>query len=103
MSDATTDVKPDLAADLRAVVRDAEILLRQAANNAGQEYEAARDRLEETLRNARFRLQDAEDAVVDRAKAAGRAADDYVHANPWQSVGLGAAVGLALGLLIGRR
>lgn len=103
MSDVTGDVKPDLAADLRAVVRDAEILLRQAAGNAGQEYEAARGKLEETLRTAKYRLQDAEEAVVEKAKAAGRAADDYVHANPWQSVGLGAAVGLALGLLIGRR
>jgi ElaB/YqjD/DUF883 family membrane-anchored ribosome-binding protein len=29
--------------------------------------------------------------------------DDYVHENPWQAIGIAAAVGLVAGLLMNRR
>ena len=32
-----------------------------------------------------------------------RATDDYVHENPWQSVGVAAGVAFLLGLLVSRR
>ncbi|NDB70762.1 MAG: DUF883 domain-containing protein [Methylocystaceae bacterium] len=38
-----------------------------------------------------------------KAKDAGKAADNYVHDNPWKAVGIAAGVGLVLGLLISRR
>ena len=44
-----------------------------------------------------------EAAVVDKTKAAARATDDFVHEEPWKAVGVAAALGLALGVLIGRR
>ena len=40
---------------------------------------------------------------MDRAKAAARATDDYVHDNPWQAIGVAAAIGLVAGLLLNRR
>lgn len=104
MNDTASPVtSADLARDLRAVVNDAEALLKQAADSASGQYDAARTSLESSLRAARLRLDDAQDAALDRAKRAGRAADHYVHDHPWQAVGFGAAVGLAVGLLIGRR
>ena len=44
-----------------------------------------------------------ERALLEKTKQAARATDDYVHDNPWQAVGVAAAIGLALGVLIGRR
>ena len=44
-----------------------------------------------------------EHAVVDKTKACARATDDFVHDQPWKAVGVAAAIGLALGVLIGRR
>ncbi len=41
--------------------------------------------------------------VIDKTKAAARATDDFVHDEPWKAVGVAAALGLALGVLIGRR
>lgn len=41
--------------------------------------------------------------VATQAKAAAKAADDYVRANPWQAVGISAAVGVIVGMLITRR
>jgi ElaB/YqjD/DUF883 family membrane-anchored ribosome-binding protein len=46
---------------------------------------------------------DVQAEVVARTKAAAKATDDYVHENPWRSVGLAASVGVVVGLLIGRR
>jgi ElaB/YqjD/DUF883 family membrane-anchored ribosome-binding protein len=40
--------------------------------------------------------------VVARAKQAAKATDDYVHENPWKAVGIGAGVGLIVGMLISR-
>jgi len=92
-----------LADDFRAVVRDAEQLLRHAAKEAGDGYTEARERLEASLQTAREELATLEHAVADSARRAGRATDGYVHRHPWESVAVGAGVGLLLGLLIGRR
>jgi ElaB/YqjD/DUF883 family membrane-anchored ribosome-binding protein len=43
------------------------------------------------------------DTTVARAKAAGHAADDYVHDHPWKAIGAAAGIGMIIGLLIGRR
>jgi ElaB/YqjD/DUF883 family membrane-anchored ribosome-binding protein len=40
---------------------------------------------------------------MDQARDAARATDDYVHDNPWQAIGVAAAVGFLVGLVISRR
>ena len=40
---------------------------------------------------------------MDRARAAARVTDDYVHDNPWGAIGAAAAAGFLIGLLINRR
>jgi len=42
-------------------------------------------------------------AVMAKAKAAAKEAEDYVRANPWKAVGITAAVGFVLGILVSRR
>lgn len=91
-----------LATDLRAVISDAESLLKETVGSAGTQLGAARGRLEESLRGARAQLATVEDAVVAKSKAAAEATDKYVHENPWPSIGTAAAVGLLLGVLLGR-
>jgi ElaB/YqjD/DUF883 family membrane-anchored ribosome-binding protein len=74
MDPATTE---KMMADLRAVVRDAESLLGAVAAESGERLEGARE--------------------------AARELDAQVHKNPWAAVGIAAAAGLLLGLLLGRR
>ncbi len=62
-----------------------------------------RERIGQSLRDAKLRLADAEGALVDKTKAAARATDDFVHENPWRAVGVAAVVGLLLGAIISRR
>ena len=68
--------------------------------------------LEEVLRSSgdpadqndvKKRVSQASDSYYYRAKQAVYRADDYVHEKPWQGIGVGAAVGLVLGLLLARR
>jgi ElaB/YqjD/DUF883 family membrane-anchored ribosome-binding protein len=89
--------------DLRRVVEDAETLLRQTSNLAGDGVEGARERAADSLRSARERLGALEEELLGKARDAARQADRYVRDNPWQSVGIAAGVGLILGVLISRR
>lgn len=95
--------KENLMEDLRAVVTDAEELLKATASQTGDRITTARARAEESLKAAKARIAEVEAAVVARAKAAAKATDEYVHANPWTAVGTAAAIGFALGILVARR
>ena len=92
-----------LAADFRTVIARAEEVLKTAGSQTGEKFNEAKQRLEESLKSARVKLDRAEAAVVARAKQAARATDNYVHDNPWKAIGISAGVGIVVGLLIGRR
>ena len=101
---STQDVSKDkLVADLKIVVADAEELLRATASQAGDKIGVARERIQASLANARVKLVEAERALAERTRQAAKVADEYVHQNPWQAVGIAAVVGLVLGVLISRR
>ncbi len=91
-----------LAADLKAVVTSAEELLKVTADQAGEGYANARRKAEHTLRSAKEQLADLEHDAVHKAKRVARATDEYVHDKPWQAIGVGAAVGMLIGMLIRR-
>ncbi len=103
MSDVSDVTKEKLIADVKLVIADTEELLRATAGQTGEKIADIRARTQDRLAAAKIKLADAEAAVVDKAKQVGRAADDYVHDNPWRSVGVAAGFGFIVGLLIGRR
>ena len=92
-----------LVTDIRAVIADAEDILKATADQTGEKIASLRVRIQDRLLGARIRLDAAEAALIDKTRAAARAADDYVHESPWQAVGIGAGEGFLLGLLLGRR
>ena len=89
--------------DFRNVVSDAEELLRATASQAGEKVAVARERIQDSLHQAKVKLAEAEGVLVERSRQAARVTDEYVHENPWYAVGAAAGVGLIIGLLIGRR
>lgn len=113
MSD-TTEAKDKLVTDFNAVMADIDALMTATTNKADTEVKALRARIEGRLstakdklidaqRGAREKLLDVQHEAVQRAKDAAAATDDYVHDKPWQAIGAAAALGLAIGVLIGRR
>jgi ElaB/YqjD/DUF883 family membrane-anchored ribosome-binding protein len=91
-----------LVKDLRALVADAEELLRATTSQAGEKVAAARQRIEQSLVEGKKALSDAEKVFVDKSKEFADVADDYVRENPWSTIGMAAAAGLVVGLLIRR-
>lgn len=92
-----------LVQDMRVVIADAEDLLRATANQAGEKIAVARERIQDSLHQAKVKLAEAEAMVTERAREAARYTDEYVHENPWRAIGAAAGIGLLLGLLISRR
>jgi ElaB/YqjD/DUF883 family membrane-anchored ribosome-binding protein len=95
--------KDKLMSELRTVITDAEELLRMTADQVGDSAEGIRARMTERLHQATHELNHLQHAAIEQAKAAGHATDEFVHENPWKSVGIAAGVGLVIGLLISRR
>ena len=92
-----------LVQDMRVVISDAEDLLRATANQAGEKIAVARERIQDSIHQAKVKLAEAEALVTERARQAARYTDEYVHENPWRAIGIAAGIGLLRGLLISRR
>ncbi|WP_334598051.1 DUF883 family protein [Pseudomonas alvandae] len=92
-----------LMEDFQTLVSDTERLLDHTATLAGDQADELRSQIHETLLRARETLKLTEESVRERGQAAVLATEEYVQANPWQSVGIAAGVGFLIGLLATRR
>ena len=92
-----------LVDDLTTVIRDAENLLRATAAQTGDRVEEIRAKAEESVRQAKARLDGIEEEALKHARVLAGEADEFVRGNPWQAIGIAAGVGLVLGLLMTRR
>ena len=89
--------------DFQTLVSDTERLLEHTKTIAGDQADELRDQIHDSLLRARETLTLTEDSLRERGQAAVTATEDYVQANPWQSVGIAAGVGFLIGLLATRR
>jgi ElaB/YqjD/DUF883 family membrane-anchored ribosome-binding protein len=94
-------IKQKLLADFNAVVTEADQLLKLVADEGGDKASALRTRVEQNLNAAKERLRNLEDVVMEKTKATARATDEYVHENPWQTVGIAAGLSVVFGVVIG--
>jgi ElaB/YqjD/DUF883 family membrane-anchored ribosome-binding protein len=88
---------------MKVVISDAEELLRATASQAGEKIGVARERIQDSLHQAKVKLADAEAIVRERAQQAARDGEEYVRDNPWRAIGIAAGIGLLLGLILSRR
>lgn len=89
--------------DIKAVLADAEDLLKQAANATGERASELRETALTRLKQAKERAADVQVVVIEKGKKAVRATDDYVHEHPWTAIGIAAGVGVLVGLLVNRK
>jgi ElaB/YqjD/DUF883 family membrane-anchored ribosome-binding protein len=95
--------KEKLVAELSAMVEDAEELLKATSSQTGDIAANARTRIEKSLRVVRSRLHAAEASILVQTREGAKAADQYVHDYPWQSIGIFACLGVVIGMLIKRQ
>jgi ElaB/YqjD/DUF883 family membrane-anchored ribosome-binding protein len=104
MKPYTNEYKEEqLVEDFKSVLADLEALLQETAQTGGEKLTAIRAKAEQSLDAVKANMADAPASLLNKAKVAATAADDYVQDNPWRSIGLAASVGLIIGLLISRR
>ena len=97
----TQVAREKLMKDFNEVVSDTEQLLKFAATAGGEKSQALRANVEQSLRLAKDRLKELQDETVERTRVAARKTDEYVHANPWQSIGIVAGIAAVLGIVVG--
>jgi ElaB/YqjD/DUF883 family membrane-anchored ribosome-binding protein len=92
-----------LVGNLKQVATDAESLLRDIASQSAGRFASARSQIEDRFGDAKTKLDHARDVVTERSRQAGELTQQYVVENPWKSLGIVAAAGLIIGLLVRRR
>ena len=102
-AEAEQITKGKLMEDLRTVVADAEELLKATADQTGERIAAARVKAEESRKAAKTRLDEQDAAVRAKTKSVAKSTEDYVRDNPWKAMGIAAAVGFVLRILVTRR
>ncbi len=87
----------------KVILQETEKLLADANLAVGKEAEALYAKAAASLRQAKDKLVTVEKVAVEKTRQAAKATDAYVHDHPWQAVGVAAAVGVLVGMLISRR
>lgn len=106
---ASAEARVRLMNELKSAIDAAEGWLQQGDESHGEgaasstSESAARQQFSATLETARTDLQQLQQSLKVRSRSVARSTDAYIHENPWKSVGIGAAVGLIVGLLISRK
>lgn len=93
----------DLVEEFSNLVAAMEEVFSAAAEDGGERLSELRAQAEASLKKARSRLTAVERNAAAKARKIATDSDHYVHENPWTAIGVGAGIGLLLGLLLGRK
>lgn len=104
---AEHDAAGPASRELHSFVADIEDLVTATTPITGADLSRVKARLGEQVTAAQQALTRTGAAIADGARKGAVATDDYVRASPWRAVGIAAAagsvIGLLLGLMLGRR
>lgn len=102
MRSTTTQDNP-IARDIQNVVSDAQDLLKTVQTEAPERVNEMRAKVQTQIDAARKTLGELQQTVQATASQYMDTTDAYVRANPWQAVGMSAAVGALVGFIIARK
>lgn len=97
-----SDSNDQLREDLRQLSTTIEELMQATADDSRENVARLRERAEARLMETRQRLSVQGERAYGHAQDTLECADQYVRSNPWKSVGYGAAMGVVVGLILGR-
>jgi ElaB/YqjD/DUF883 family membrane-anchored ribosome-binding protein len=99
MNPSTEVSREKVKEDLRALMRDAEDLLKATAGDMSEKTKEVRSRLAQAIDSAKNTCHRLEERTV----AAAKATDKVIRDHPYESIGVAFGVGVLIGVLIGRR
>ncbi|SQC91133.1 Bacterial protein of uncharacterised function (DUF883) [Cedecea neteri] len=88
--------------DLALLSDTLEEVLRASGDPADQKYIELKEKAEQALNDVKARISNASDTYYYRTKKRYTAPMITCTKSPWQGIGIGAAVGLVIGLLLRR-
>lgn len=103
LRDGASTVKSTASVEIKSLIADVEDLVARIADLKDADVSRVRNRVLRAVDAAKETLVDSADTLRRQAGDAVTTADDYVHDNPWQAVGIAAVVGALVGILATRR
>jgi ElaB/YqjD/DUF883 family membrane-anchored ribosome-binding protein len=94
---------PAVPSEVRNFVADIGDLITATTSLTGADLARAKEKLIERAAAAKAALARMGSEVSERARQTARVTDDYVHDRPWQAIGIGAVLGLVIGIVLARR
>lgn len=95
--------QPNLSGELNNFIQDIEDLIKEATSLTGEELVQVKARLHARVAEARESVEELGGEIAEQARKGVAATNEYVHHQPWQAIGAGAAVGLLVGYMLARR
>ena len=89
--------------DVQNVVSEAQELLKTVKDEGANQLDAVKNKVQAQYDVARQKFGEISTQVGDTARMAADTTDEYVHANPWQAIGIAAGVGALVGFVLARR
>lgn len=93
----------NLRTEMKSLADTLEEVLKSSKDKPKAELKKLRSKAESALQDTRARLSDVRDKIACQTRQIAEQADDYVRENPWSGVGIGAAGGVVLSVVLARR
>jgi ElaB/YqjD/DUF883 family membrane-anchored ribosome-binding protein len=68
-----------------------------------RELEEMTDELRAGIESGKYKLEDIQRLLTEKTKVAATATDEFVRANPWAALGIAAAAGCIIGMLLSKK
>jgi ElaB/YqjD/DUF883 family membrane-anchored ribosome-binding protein len=92
-----------VVADLKALIRDSEELIKATASDVSEKAREARARLNAALERANTTCHHLQEQTAAKAREVAQKTDATIRAHPYESIGIGFGVGLLIGVLVARK
>lgn len=97
------DTGINVSGEFHNFIADMEDLIKEATSLTGDELNQAKAKLSHRIDSAKKSVEELGGEIAAQARQGASATNDYVHHQPWQAIGTGAAVGLLVGFMLARR
>ncbi len=100
---AADEMSATVTSEFRKFIGDIEDLVKSMTSLSGDELGKAKQKIASRVSAAKSQVEEIGGSVTEKAKQAATATNEYVNEEPWKAIGIGAAVGFLLGVIVTRR
>lgn len=92
-----------LRKELKTLADTLEEVMQSSGDKSETEIQKLKEKAENLVKTSRDTLAQTSEKIADHTREMADKADSYVHEKPWNGMGIAAAVGVVLGVLLARR